>query len=354
MANAAQLMRARPLPLGVNAEVSTDGEFSRDGRFFAATSHHIFDPTYRLRDPATTFHVWDTRPAKPFARWKLSTLRRFALAPDGRTVAVVTGVYINDIYSLFGVQVRDIRWGKIKRILIRGGAIKAEVHSLAWSPDGKWLVTGSGDGLARVWNVKTGRRLATLLIGGYVGAVEFSPDSKLLSTVGGPISDGGYGDVGWMQLWNWRQKKLAVPGGRRIGTYSIYATLRFWPDGKRLAVGNTSDGQTSFYATRTLDRLFRLPAPTDVQVNAPYPTPKVAFSRDGSLMASVSGNFLNVTSTKSNLIRVRYSLKNPKYSYVTAIQWNPGNQLMWTTARELFNAPTGNFVWRKPTLWDVR
>ena len=36
------------------------------------------------------------------------------------------------------------------------------VSSAAFSPDGKWVVTASGDNTARVWEAATERSLATL------------------------------------------------------------------------------------------------------------------------------------------------------------------------------------------------
>lgn len=57
------------------------------------------------------------------------------------------------------------------------------VLSLAFSPDGKWLATGSADKACRLWNVDKGVQVRVL--GGHEGpvnAVAFSPDGKLLAT----------------------------------------------------------------------------------------------------------------------------------------------------------------------------
>ena len=36
------------------------------------------------------------------------------------------------------------------------------VLSVAWSPDGKWLATGSEDSTAKVWDAASGKELLTL------------------------------------------------------------------------------------------------------------------------------------------------------------------------------------------------
>jgi hypothetical protein len=58
-----------------------------------------------------------------------------------------------------------------------------EVTSVSWSPDGKRLATGSGDGTAKVWEATDGRELLSLK-GHSSGlrSVSWSPDGKRLAT----------------------------------------------------------------------------------------------------------------------------------------------------------------------------
>ena len=53
---------------------------------------------------------------------------------------------------------------------------------MAFSPDGKTVLTGSDDHSARLWDVSTGERLTTFPHEDVVRAVAFSPDGKTILT----------------------------------------------------------------------------------------------------------------------------------------------------------------------------
>ncbi|MBI1925970.1 hypothetical protein HYR99_17175 [Candidatus Poribacteria bacterium] len=56
------------------------------------------------------------------------------------------------------------------------------VFSVVFSPDGTLLATGSRDNTAKVWEMPSGRLMATLKHDIFVFSVAFSPDGKLLAT----------------------------------------------------------------------------------------------------------------------------------------------------------------------------
>src|SRR5262249_51356221 len=81
-------------------------------------------------------------------------------------------------------QVWEVEGGKElfkARVTGMGGV----VVSGAFSPDGKRLALSAGDGPVDVWDVKTGKRIQTLL--GHKGQgvkVAFAPDGKTLASIG--------------------------------------------------------------------------------------------------------------------------------------------------------------------------
>src|SRR6266568_7540618 len=69
------------------------------------------------------------------------------------------------------------------------------VASVDYSPDGRYLATGSYDRTAKIWDAATGTEVATLRNHqGTVEAVRFSPDGRILAT-------GSYD--GTVRLWDW-------------------------------------------------------------------------------------------------------------------------------------------------------
>ena len=77
------------------------------------------------------------------------------------------------------VQICDIRTGKVIGNL---GGHSDVVTSIAISPDGQSLATGSEDGTIRIMDLRTRELIRVLKDAGKVQSVSFSPDSRTIAS----------------------------------------------------------------------------------------------------------------------------------------------------------------------------
>lgn len=151
------------------------------------------------------------------------------ISPDGKTLAITSNaaVYLWDILTKL----------LIRKIGQHGGTIYTSIYS----PDGRYIATGSRDWTAKLWNVVTGQLEMTM--GGHqerVTALSFSRDGRLLAT--GSVDR-------TVRLWDVTTKALVAvlaghdddigaiefsPGGNKIATASRGKAVKLW---------DTSDGQ---------------------------------------------------------------------------------------------------------------
>ena len=74
---------------------------------------------------------------------------------------------------------------RTERLLAASAEAPGRIRSLAFSPDGATLASGSADGKIRLWEVETGRFLSTFTAhDGLVLALAFSPQGKVLASGG--------------------------------------------------------------------------------------------------------------------------------------------------------------------------
>jgi WD40 repeat protein len=139
-----------------------------------------------------------------------------AFSPDGKTL--LTGYLSAQLLDLDGNVLKTFA-GQTKGIL-----------SVAFSPDGKTILTGAADKTARLWDIDA----KTLQIfsghNDYVRSVTFSPDGKMILT-------GSYDNTA--RLWDLKGNVLQIFRGHALQV----ETAVFSPDGNKILTG--SDDKTA-------------------------------------------------------------------------------------------------------------
>jgi hypothetical protein len=119
------------------------------------------------------------------------------------------------------------------------------IWSVAFSPDGRTFATASQDGTARIWDTLTGQPVGEpMRYSGAVFAVAFSPDGRTLATAGFnivPLLNTVRG--GEVRLWDAATGK-AKDGPTLLHNGLIVRSLAWSPDGQSLATGGYLPGST--------------------------------------------------------------------------------------------------------------
>ncbi len=159
-----------------------------------------------------------------------------------------------------------------------------EVSSVAYSPDGLRMVTGSYDSTAKVWDAATGQELFALTgHKGFVMSVAFSPDGQRIVTGGGPW---GVGKLpGEAKVWDAQTGQLLLE--LKGHNYSVWS-VAFSPDGQRIVTGATDWagglGDVMVWDARTGQNLLAL-------VGQKAWVRSVAFSPDGQRLVTSGEGF---------------------------------------------------------------
>ena len=232
---------------------------SPDGRTIAA-GHG--DGTVQLSDATTGQH-------KQTLTKHEGSVYSMAFSPDGKTL--VSG-------SSYGTSyLWDIASGERLQKLI-GHRDRHNIFSVSFSPNGTTLASGSSDQTIRLWDVETGENKQTIKDHAPVRSVSFSPNGQMLVSA----SVGTLNERGGIRLWHLRT-------GRRLKTlvsnrdYDSHYSVAFSPDGSLIAGGVV--GEVWFWDPRSGERLQKLIGHRDR-----HNIFSVSFSPNGTTLASGSSD----------------------------------------------------------------
>jgi WD40 repeat protein len=191
-----------------------------------------------------------------------STVNGLAFSPDGKLL--ISGGHLGDTSAILW----DV---ETQKLLHRLEGHRAEIYAVGFTPDGQRAVTGSNDKTLRLWHVADGALVKEMTgHGNRVRSLAVSPKD-------GSIASGD--DSGEIRVWDGKSgapKKAFANQGGNVGS------LHFSPDGRWLL---STCGYTGCNVTqRTFD------AATGQELTAYTEHNRIvvvsAFSRDGSLVAT--------------------------------------------------------------------
>ena len=173
--------------------------------------------------------VWDARTGQVSAEFPGHTAVVFCVAwqPDGRRIASAGSDGRRHSVKVWDARSRQ----EVLTIRAEQDRFAVPYFAVAFSPDGRYLVTGKGNGALQIWDSQNGRAVATL--GAHrseIRGVVFSRDGRRLASAS---SDG---DVKLWDVTRLTEKPTALHTlrGRVPGAC---LNVAFSPDGRRLATG---------------------------------------------------------------------------------------------------------------------
>ncbi|QEI41252.1 hypothetical protein BMF77_01836 [Dolichospermum sp. UHCC 0315A] len=238
-----------------------------------------------------------------------------AYSPHGQTLA--SGSLDNTI------KLWNVKTGNLLQTLTGDSAF---INSVAYSPDGQTLASGGGDNI-KLWNVKTGNLLQTLTgHTHFVYSVAYSPNSQTLAS--------GSRD-NTIKLWDVKTGKLLQT---LTGHSESVQSVAYSPDSQTLVSGS-HDKTIKLWNVKTGKLLQTLTGHSDWVYS-------VAYSSHGQTLASGSGdNTIKLWNVKTGNLLQTFTA----HSYlVNSVAYSPNGQTLASGSSDdtikLWNVKTGKLL----------
>ncbi len=255
---------------------------------FSATGNHLVSTSLD-----GLIKIWNVG-GKQIGKWNA-----IAFSPDDEVKYVATA-------NNHRVQIWETE--SLKQILEKPIETQAYVNAIAFSPDGKFIATGTVDRVdlnpnrealitAKIWEVKSGKLISTLNQSNSVNALAFSPDGELIVTASAD---------GTAQVWQTANGAKVEPSLTHKGAI--------------LDVAFSSDGKS--VATASLDKtaaLWQVGSDRSIQFRHEQAVTAVSLSQDGKRIVTASTDkMVRVWSASGKVIAYI-----PHEDFVTAVAFKP-------------------------------
>lgn len=245
--------------------------FSPDGRYLASGSSD------------NTIKLWDVSNGQELQTFEghSQPVNSISYSPDGRYLASGSRdgtVKLWDVSNGHELQTLGKQSENVGSLIYSfDGGYKVTgyseyINSISFSPDGRYLASGSNNKTIKLWDVSSGRKVRTFEgHAGPVNATSFSPDGHYLAS--------GSKD-GTVKLWEVSGGNVRTLKGHSNSVYSV----AFSPDGRYLSSGGSSDSRRR----KNTIKLWDISSGREALIINEYisSVSSVVFSPDGGYLAS--------------------------------------------------------------------